>query len=159
MRIGDLLPLRRVDFQLPVSSDDFLARIRGLVKADSLLFVNYWEHKGEFVGKVTQRGFLIRRFIRKVWVPLIFGRASHGAQCRLSVWFFAPEATVFLATALVLAVVLVRALGAGGLAFPLLFAAVHFVGCLHFREEITLFLREVGIEDDGEAADDLGSGK
>jgi hypothetical protein len=159
MRIGDLLPLRRVDFQLPVSSEDFLVRISGLVKADSLLFVNYWEHKGEFVGKVTQRGFLIRRFIRKVWVPLIFGRVSHGAQCGLSVWFFAPEATVFLATTLALAVVLVRALGAGGLAFPLLFAAVHFAGCLHFQKEITLFVRAAGIEDGGEAAGELGSGE
>ncbi len=158
MRIGDLLPLRRVDFQLQVSSEDFLARIRGLVKADSLVFVNYWEHKGEFVGKVTQRGFLIKRFIRKVWVPLIFGRASQDSECRLSVWFFAPEATVFLATTLALAVGLVRALGAGGLAFPLLFAAVHYAGCLHFQEEITLFLRAAGIEDGGEAAGEQGSG-
>jgi hypothetical protein len=74
-------------------------------------------------------------------------------------WFFAPEATLFLLVALLLPVVVVRGFGAGGMVFPLLFVAWHFVGCLNSQKETELFLRDAGIEDGTDAPSwEVGAG-
>ena len=128
--------------------DEFLDRIRGIVRADSLFFVNYWEHKGEFVGRVTQTGFRVTRFIREIWVPLVFGRVlQNGDGCRLSVIFFAPESVICLLAIGLFSVPVARAGGAGFLAIPLLWLVMHIRGCWRFKHEVKRFLAAVGIEE------------
>jgi hypothetical protein len=147
MNALDLLPLQRYHIDLAIPCDEFLSRVQDVVKADSLVFVNYWEHKGQFVGRVTERGFLIRRYIRQVWVPMVSARfAPNGDKCRLEIWFFAPESLAVLIATVAFSIGLVRALGVGGLAMPLLFAIVHILGCRRFQEEIGVFRRAVGID-------------
>ncbi len=147
LKVMDVVPLRTCELQLPLSREDLLGRVRGLVKVDSLILVNYWKHKGDFVGKVSDGSFLIKRFVRRIWVPLVLGRVEpRGDGCRLTLWFIAPEATIFLVGAVLLLFPLIRRLGVGGVAFPLFFVACHIAGCIHFQDEIALFFRAAGID-------------
>jgi hypothetical protein len=52
---------------------------------------------------------------------------------------------IFLAVIVFFAIVGVKAVGAAALPIPFLFAAVYLVGCLHFQEEIDIFLRAAGL--------------
>jgi hypothetical protein len=151
----DLIPMQRREFDLPVSCNEFLERIRSIVRADSLLFANYWQHKGNFVGNVTEDGFRIKRFIRQIWVPLVLGRVRRdGEHCRLSLCFFAPESIAFLLGIGLFSVILFKEVGFGGLAPPFLFTIIHVLGCFRFKQEVETFLRAAGISTNGD--DDMG---
>ena len=143
--IRDLLPFDAGEVALDVPREEFIQRLHCVVRADSMVFVNYWTHKGEFVGKVANDRFRIRRFIRTWYVPLILGRlTARDSQCLLRLRFLSIDAVV-APIALGMLAVFGQQSGAIAAVFAALVVVGHVFGCVTYQLESGRFLRAVGI--------------
>lgn len=142
--VRDLIPITVMEVNLNLECAVVVKRIRDMIKADSLVFVSYWSHKGDFVGSMSGTHFRIRRFVRDFYVPLILGRVvpRDGHSCCVSLRFLSLDALVFLAMIIILAIMARQALGLAAV-FGCLASIGHVKGCSTHKAEIDRFLSAV----------------
>lgn len=145
MSFRDLTPIKEYEIEVPDGCDVILKRVQALVASRSFLFANYWRHKGHFVGRVTDDHFVIRRFIRDFYVPLVIGRVKPRDQgCCLHLRFVWIDGLIVLAMVGMLLMLYSRA-PMLAVVFTVFLIGAHIRGCLTYKKEIARFLRAVNV--------------
>lgn len=145
MRLQDLAPIQTWTGEVPLTAQAITARLEGLVEGRSMTFSNYFKDRGKFVGSVHIDSFWIRRYVKRLYVPLIRGRVKDmGPQSHVSIQFIAGEAIAFASLFPFAFWFSYVHNDWGALRIYLFFPPLHVIGCWVMKSEMERFLRAAG---------------
>ena len=156
MNLLTLVPYKMLTFELPCSCESFQATVRRQVRGSIWDILGYMKYQGEYVGSISDNTFLVTQCVRRVWLPIVFGRVGvTEAGCLVALKCFSPAGSVFLASIILFVILLARA--GSGLAVIVVapLVGLHFAACLQFEKEVDHFLVSFDLKaEDGDAVSD-----